>query len=219
MAARPPGSTRLTAALRPALLALLLSGTPVALTVVLLSLPWHALEAFMEDPSGARITDRNGALIGLVPGPGGSFEEEMAPGEIPAQCAAMFVRLEDGRFRFHPGVDFLALARAVADRARGGGTPSGASTITMQLARTVVPHSRSVASKLVEALGGRYGMAKAAKLGEWNVQAAAVQAAILKAQDPAKISMRADGTSDAISGASIRVTAVPLAVEALKAAR
>ena len=74
-------------------------------------------------------------------------------------------------------------------------------------------------SKLVEALGGRYGMAKAAKLGEWNVQAAAVQAAILKAQDPAKISMRADGTSDAISGASIRVTAVPLAVEALKAAR
>jgi len=61
-------------------------------------------------------------------------------------------------------------------------------------------------------------MAKAAKKGEWNVQAAAVEAAILKAQDPATINVRKDGTSDAISGASIHVTAVFLAVEALKAA-
>jgi major membrane immunogen (membrane-anchored lipoprotein) len=74
-------------------------------------------------------------------------------------------------------------------------------------------------SKLIEALEGRYGMAKAAKKGEWNVQAAAVQAAILKAQDPAKINVRTDGTSDAITGASIHVTAVVLAVDALKAAR
>jgi major membrane immunogen (membrane-anchored lipoprotein) len=74
-------------------------------------------------------------------------------------------------------------------------------------------------SKLVEALEGRYGMAKAAKKGEWNVQAAAVQAAILKAQDPATINVKKDGTTDAISGASLHVTAVVLAVEALKAAR
>jgi len=74
-------------------------------------------------------------------------------------------------------------------------------------------------SKLVEAEQGRYGMAKAAKLGEWNVQAAAVQNAILKVQDPATINVRADGTTDAISGASLHVTAVGLAVTALKAAR
>jgi major membrane immunogen (membrane-anchored lipoprotein) len=74
-------------------------------------------------------------------------------------------------------------------------------------------------SKLVEAVEGRYGMAKAAKLGEWNVQAVAVQDAIIKAQDPAKIAVKADGKSDAISGASIHVTAVGLAIEALKAAR
>jgi major membrane immunogen (membrane-anchored lipoprotein) len=74
-------------------------------------------------------------------------------------------------------------------------------------------------SKLVEAIEGRYGMAKAAKLGEWNVQAAAVQAAIVKAQDPAKIAMKADGTTDAISGASMHATAVSLAITALKGAR
>ena len=74
-------------------------------------------------------------------------------------------------------------------------------------------------SKLVEAIEGRYGMAKAAKKGEWNVQAAAVQAAILKVQDPAKIAVRADGTTDAITGASIHVSAVFLAIDALKDAR
>jgi major membrane immunogen (membrane-anchored lipoprotein) len=74
-------------------------------------------------------------------------------------------------------------------------------------------------SKLVEALEGRYGMAKAAKKGEWNVQAVAVQAAIIKAQDPAKINVKMDGTTDAISGASLHVTAVGLAIDALKAAR
>jgi len=74
-------------------------------------------------------------------------------------------------------------------------------------------------SKLVEALAGKYGMAKVAKKGEWNVQAAAVQAALLKVQDPARIAVKADGTTDAISGASIHVTAVFLAADALKAAR
>lgn len=74
-------------------------------------------------------------------------------------------------------------------------------------------------SKLVEAKEGRYGMAKAAKQGEWDVQAAAVQAAILKAQDPAKIPLKPDTTTDAITGASIHATAVVLAIEALKPAR
>ena len=74
-------------------------------------------------------------------------------------------------------------------------------------------------SKLLQALAGTYGMGKVAKLGEWNVQAAAVQAELLKVQDPAKIAMKDDGTSDAVSGASIHLTAVPLAAEALAAAR
>jgi major membrane immunogen (membrane-anchored lipoprotein) len=74
-------------------------------------------------------------------------------------------------------------------------------------------------SKLLQALAGTYGMGKAAKLGEWNVQAAAVQAELLKVQDPAKIPLKADGTSDAVSGASIHLTAVSLATEALAAAR
>ena len=74
-------------------------------------------------------------------------------------------------------------------------------------------------SKIIEAVTGRYGMAKAAKKGEWNVQANAVEAAIVKAGDPSKIIVKADETSDAISGASLHVLAVGLAIEALKTAQ
>jgi len=74
-------------------------------------------------------------------------------------------------------------------------------------------------SKIVESVTGKYGMEKAAKKGAWHVQAAAAEAAILKAQDPSKIALKADGTTDAISGASIHPTIVSLAIQALKAAR
>ncbi|HTX71295.1 MAG TPA: FMN-binding protein [Rectinemataceae bacterium] len=74
-------------------------------------------------------------------------------------------------------------------------------------------------SKLVESLAGNYGLEKAAKQGPWHVQAAKVEAAIIAAQDPSKIAVKSDGTTDAISGATIHVTAVALAIEALRAAR
>jgi major membrane immunogen (membrane-anchored lipoprotein) len=74
-------------------------------------------------------------------------------------------------------------------------------------------------SKLLEDLAGKYGMEAQAKKGPWHVQAKAVQDAIVKAGDPAKIALKPDTTTDAISGASMHATAVVLAVEALKAAR
>jgi penicillin-binding protein 1C len=150
MAARPAGTARVTAALRPSLLALLISAAPAVTCVAALSLPWHALDAFLADPAGARITDRGGELLGLAPGAGGSFEEQLGTKEIPAACSAIFVALEDRRFRSHPGVDLLAAARALGNAARGG-PRSGASTITMQLARIVAPHPRRIVAKAEEA--------------------------------------------------------------------
>jgi major membrane immunogen (membrane-anchored lipoprotein) len=82
-----------------------------------------------------------------------------------------------------------------------------------------VSSDKAKKSKLVEDLAGKYGMEKQAKLGAWHLQAKAVQDAIVKVQDPAKIALKPDTTTDAISGASIHATAVVLAVDALKAAR
>jgi len=113
-------------------------------------LPWRALDAFLRDPSGARITDSAGRLLSLVAGQSGDFRETYSFDEIPETCREFFVKLEDERFFSHPGVDPVAVVRAVDSLLRGG-PRSGASTITMQLARIVSPHPRNLGAKLREA--------------------------------------------------------------------
>jgi penicillin-binding protein 1C len=130
---------------------LLLLGIPSLVTAALLSLPMPELDDFLSDPAGTRITDRTGALLSVVPGPGGAFQMRVGPAGVPRECADIFIRLEDARFRRHPGVDPLALTRAFADRVLSPVARSGASTITMQLARLVEPRARSVSGKLEEA--------------------------------------------------------------------
>src|SRR5262249_37664694 len=57
---------------------------------------------------------------------------------------------EDKRFDRHFGVDPLAIARAGWQLARNLTIVSGASTLTMQAARLLDPHSRTLAGKLTE---------------------------------------------------------------------
>ena len=71
---------------------------------------------------------------------------------IPPRVASAFLAAEDRRFGHHPGVDPLALARAVAQNLRAGRVVSGASTIPQQLARLLVPRPRTLPGKVQEAL-------------------------------------------------------------------
>lgn len=64
---------------------------------------------------------------------------------IPALLAA-----EDKRFRSHPGIDALAIVRATGQFLWSRQVVSGASTLTQQLARNLVPRRRSVVGKLRE---------------------------------------------------------------------
>ncbi len=73
-------------------------------------------------------------------------------------------------------------------------------------------------SKFVRATKGSYKMG--AKQGEWHVQSPRIAAALIKSQDPAKIALKADGKTDAVSGVSIQVNGfIAVAAEALKAAK
>ncbi|HCM27710.1 MAG TPA: FMN-binding protein [Treponema sp.] len=76
-------------------------------------------------------------------------------------------------------------------------------------------------SKITESVTGKYGMVKFGKAqSEWDVQTAKAEAALVKAQDPASIAVKADGKTDAVTGVSIAVSPfLALAAEALKAAR
>ena len=61
--------------------------------------------------------------------------------------------IEDHRFRYHPGIDPLALARAVSMNVRARGVSEGGSTITQQLARTLfLSNARTWARKGQEAV-------------------------------------------------------------------
>ncbi len=62
-----------------------------------------------------------------------------------------------------------------------------------------------LADKKTVAAAGQYGMAKVAKQGEWDVQAARVEAELVKVGDVSKIAVKSDGKTDAISGVSITV--------------
>jgi penicillin-binding protein 1C len=57
---------------------------------------------------------------------------------------------EDRWFRFHPGVNPVALARALWQNISSGKRVSGASTITMQVVRMLEPRNRTIGNKLIE---------------------------------------------------------------------
>ena len=62
--------------------------------------------------------------------------------QIPADLQHAFVAVEDHRFFQHPGIDAIAVMRAVVRNVREPGTVEGGSTLTQQLARTLFLSNR-----------------------------------------------------------------------------
>ena len=140
--------SRLRLALLAALGALLLPWAALLLAACVTRLP-----AGLQNADAQRtvvLVDRDGQLLREVKvGSGTRIEptslDELSPWVVPALLAA-----EDGRFFEHPGIDPLALGRALGQLALERRVVSGASTLTQQLARTVEKRPRSVAGKLRE---------------------------------------------------------------------
>lgn len=73
--------------------------------------------------------------------------------QVSPHLQRAFVAVEDHRFYRHPGVDPIALARAVFRNIREPGTVEGGSTITQQLARTLfLSNRKSYVRKVREAV-------------------------------------------------------------------
>jgi len=72
---------------------------------------------------------------------------------IPADLQHAFVAVEDHRFFLHPGVDPIALGRAIFRNVSSSGRSEGASTLTQQLARTLfLSNQKSYGRKIREAV-------------------------------------------------------------------
>ena len=80
----------------------------------------------------------------------GKWRLPMEPDQVEPLYRRMLIAAEDGRFAWHPGVDPIAALRAAGQLAARGHVVSGASTLTMQVARLLEPHRRSLGGKLGE---------------------------------------------------------------------
>ncbi|MGB6648259.1 MAG: penicillin-binding protein 1C [Bacteroidota bacterium] len=101
-------------------------------------------------PYSLLVEDRNGRFVHAFISPDGFWRLRTDPEEIPDKLKTILVAREDRWFSLHPGVNPLALFRASFQNVRAGRTVSGASTITMQIARMLEPKERTYLNKLVE---------------------------------------------------------------------
>lgn len=92
-----------------------------------------------------RILDRNGNLLYEILDPNAGRRTYVTLDKISPNLVAATIATEDKDFYSHPGFDLLAILRAVWNNVVSGGEGGGASTITQQLARTLLlsPEERS----------------------------------------------------------------------------
>ena len=103
-----------------------------------------------DDPVCAVLESREGRLLGARIAADGQWRFP-ASDTVPEKFARAIITFEDKRFRHHPGVDPLAIARALRLNIRGGEVRSGASTLTMQVIRlSRGDKPRTVGEKLIE---------------------------------------------------------------------
>jgi len=118
----------------------------------LLSLAWP-LPPTADAPGGVvslKITDRSGQVLREIRPDGRGRPVPLA--DVDTSVLAALVATEDRRFYRHPGVDPLAVLRALRSNLREGRVVSGASTLTMQVARRLRnSHDRGWWDKIVEA--------------------------------------------------------------------
>src|SRR5262245_41111376 len=95
------------------------------------------------------VVDRDGRLLRPFTTSGGRWRFPATPESIDPRYRAFLLAYEDKRFLGHHGVDLLALGRAALQLIRNGRIVSGASTISMQVARLLEPRTeRSFTAKL-----------------------------------------------------------------------
>ena len=143
--ARSHGEHRLVRRIVLALIALL------ALECVVLALD----AAFPPDMSRAQRSspvalDRRGGWLRALPVEHGRWRIRADLDRTDPTFLNRLVRIEDARFYAHGGVDPAAVIRAAGSALLHGHISSGASTLTMQTARLLTPHPRTILYKLLE---------------------------------------------------------------------
>ncbi|MBQ3923448.1 MAG: transglycosylase domain-containing protein, partial [Spirochaetales bacterium] len=135
---------------------LIIAAVLIALTAVLRIIiylfPSQRLAEFEQNQYSVRYYDRNGKLLRWTPAADGSWQTKITLTQVPPEIIRSILKAEDRRFYWHGGTDIPAVLRGLYQNITGNRVVSGASTITMQLARLIYPHSGGMKGKLYETM-------------------------------------------------------------------
>jgi len=96
------------------------------------------------------VLGQDGSLMTAYLTPDEKWRMRTSIDEVPDELVNALIEKEDQYFWHHPGVNPFALVRAAGANVLAGKRTSGASTITMQLARMMEPKPRTMGNKLIE---------------------------------------------------------------------
>ncbi|MEP1058541.1 MULTISPECIES: penicillin-binding protein 1C [Cyanophyceae] len=127
--------------------------TLVVSVIVVRSLPYLApIRAvyLVQDQQAIEFTDRNGLPLGTVLTRDQEHTVTVPLKQVSPHFIQAIVAAEDRRFYQHGALDGWAIGRAMLEALQARQIVSGASTITMQLARMLEPSPRTLPEKLKE---------------------------------------------------------------------
>ncbi len=106
--------------------------------------------SLFNNPYSTVLDDRQGNLLSAAIAADGQWRFPFTE-EVPGKFSEALVFAEDKRFYHHPGVDFLALARAVRQNVKARKVMSGGSTLSMQVIRLSRKNrARTIFEKMIE---------------------------------------------------------------------
>ena len=124
---------------------LALAGVALVALVVAVGIAMQSLPSYQELTRRSdlgqtvRVRAEDGTVLVSM---GPSFGRWLTYDEIPQTMKTAIISVEDRRYRSHPGVDPIGIARGVWVSLTDGGGVRGVSTITQQLARNIFLHNR-----------------------------------------------------------------------------
>lgn len=122
----------------------------LVLTTALMPLPEELRTPHVSADASTIFYDRYDRVLCEIRATDGARARPVKLSEVGDRVVPALLAAEDKRFHSHPGIDPFAIVRATGQFLWSRQVVSGASTLTQQLARNLVPRRRSVVGKLRE---------------------------------------------------------------------